>query len=162
MLSSGIETALNQQINLEFESSYLYQSMASYFDKEGFSGFASWMKLQAKEELAHMEKIYSYVYDRGSSVILDAIQKPKHDWSSVLEVVKDAYKHEQYITKNIHSVLEAAIKESDHGTVHFLQWFVEEQVEEEAATRTILEKLEFVGGNHAAMIMMDREVGSRK
>jgi len=161
MLSEKMSKALNKQINAEMYSAYLYLSMAAYFESVSLSGFAKWMEMQTMEEMSHAKKMYDFVNERGGRVILEAIEQPKTEWSSPLEAFEDAYKHEQYVTSLINSLVDLALEEKDHATNNFLQWFVAEQVEEEASADAIVQKLKLVGGKGNAIFMMDRELGQR-
>ncbi len=161
MLSEKMSKALNKQINAEMYSAYLYLSMAAYFESVSLSGFAKWMEMQTMEEMSHAKKMYDFVNERGGRVILETIEQPKTEWSSPLEAFEDAYKHEQYVTSLINSLVDLALEEKDHATNNFLQWFVAEQVEEEASADAIVQKLKLVGGKGNAIFMMDRELGQR-
>ena len=161
MLSKTMEKALNEQINAELASAYIYLSMAAYFEATNLRGFAGWMKAQAQEEQGHALRIYDYVYDRGGKVTLTAIDGPKTAWSSPLDAFTNAYEHERYITGRINDLVGLARKENDYATETFLQWFVEEQVEEEATADSIVQQLTLIGDSAAGLFMMDRELGSR-
>lgn len=161
MISEKILRVLNEQVGKELYSAYLYLSMATYFDAEDLQGFARWMKVQAKEELGHAMKIYEYIYERGGRVELPALEKPRCRWDSPLEAFKQALEHERFITSSIHSILELARAENDHATANFIQWFVKEQVEEEAQVELIVKKLQKLGDSPVAIYMLDRELGSR-
>lgn len=161
MLSEKMLEALNKQINAELYSSYLYLSMAAYFESISLSGFAKWMEAQTMEEMAHAKKMYDFVNERGGRVILEAIDKPQTEWSSPLEAFEAAYKHEQFVTGLINDLVDLALQEKDHATNNFLQWFVGEQVEEEASASEIVDKLKLVGDRGNAIFMMDRELGQR-
>ncbi len=161
MLSEKMEKALNEQVNAEFYSAYLYLSMAAYFESQGLDGFAKWMEAQTMEEMSHAKKIYDYINERGGRVILEAIEKPKVEWESPLEAFEDAYKHEKYVSSLINKLVDIAIDERDHATNNFLQWFVAEQVEEEASAEEIVQKLKLVGNKGNAIFMMNRELGQR-
>jgi len=162
MLSKQMEESLNKQINAELYSAYLYLSMAAYFDSISLDGFSHWMKLQAKEETEHAYKIYGYVYERGGSVILEAINKPPTKWDSPLAVFEDAYKHEQKVSEMINNLVAMAREEKDYATENFLQWFVEEQVEEEANADEVVQKLKMVKDSRNGLFMMDGKLGQRK
>ena len=161
MLSEKIENALVEQINAEFYSGYLYLSMAAFCEALNFEGFANWMQVQAQEELSHGMKIYRYVHERGGRVILDTIEKPEAEWSNLIEVFDQVYKHEQKVTSLIYDLVSAAREEKDFATESFLSWFVDEQVEEEANASALLEKLQFVEGKGAAVMMLDAELKNR-
>ena len=129
MLNQEMEEQLNEQINAELYSAYLYQAMAAYFEDEDLDGFANWMDIQAQEELSHARKIYDFINERGGRVKLKAIEAPQNEWDSPLNAFEDAYAHEQKITKMIDDLVNLAIEENDHAANSFLQWFVDEQVE---------------------------------
>lgn len=161
MIPEKVLRLLNEQVGKEIYSAYLYLSMASYFDAEDFQGFAHWMKVQAKEELGHAMKIYEFIYERGGRVELPALEKPTCHWNSPLEAFKQALEHERFITSSIHNILELARTENDHPTANFIQWFVKEQVEEEAQVELIVKKLQKLGDSPVALYMLDRELGNR-
>jgi len=133
MISKKIEKALNKQINAELYSAYLYLSMVAYFESVNLPGFANWMKVQTQEELMHAMKIYDFVNERGGRVVLKAIEAPPTEWDSPLDAFEATYKHEQKVTGLINNLVNLAIEEKDHATSSFLQWFVNEQVEEESS-----------------------------
>ncbi len=161
MLSKKMEEALNRQINAEMYSSYLYLSMAAYFESIDLGGCAQWMKAQTQEEMVHAMKIYDYVHERGGKVTLAAIEAPPTTWDSPLAVFEQAYKHEQYVTSLINELMELAIAEKDHATQIFLQWFVSEQVEEEASANAVVQKMKLAGESSGGLFMVDRELGQR-
>jgi len=161
MLKEKVEAALNNQINEELYSSYLYLSMAAFFESQNFSGFANWMKIQSQEEYGHAMKIYNYILDRDGNVNLQKIEAPKGNWKSHLEAFEDALKHEQKVSKSIYDLVELSFSEKDHATNTFLQWFVNEQVEEESTSLKINERLKLTGDNKGALFMLDRELGMR-
>jgi ferritin len=161
MLNEKIEKALNNQLNAELYSSYLYLSMAAYFQSINLSGFASWMDVQAKEEWAHGMKFYSFINERGGRVVLQAIDAPSSEWDSPLAVFEAVFKHEQKVTGLINELVELALKERDHATNIFLQWFVTEQVEEEDSANDIVQKIKLMGDAKGALFMLDRELGQR-
>jgi len=161
MISEKVQEALNDQVNKEFFSSYLYLSMATYFDANNWKGMSIWMRYQAQEELYHALKFIDYIEEAGGRVKLDKVEKPKIEWESPTEVFQDAYDHECMISKSINKIVDAALKESDHATHNMLQWFVNEQVEEEATAQEILEKLKLVGDNGVALFMIDKELSAR-
>ncbi len=161
MLNQKLEDAINEQITAEFYSAYLYLSMAAYFSAMNLSGFENWMKVQTQEELFHGMKFYTYVNEKGGRVVMEAIEKPDIDWAHPASVFEHIYKHEQKVTALINSLMDLAIQENDHATNIFLQWFVTEQVEEEASASAILEKLKMIGDNSNALLMLDKELGTR-
>ncbi len=162
MLNNKIEKALNEQINKELFSSYLYLAMAQWFESKSLRGFAHWLTMQHDEEHEHANKIIKYVNDRGGRVILQPIKGPKTEWSSPLEAFQETSKHEQFISQSIHEVLDLAIKENDHPTQSFLKWFVDEQVEEEANAQEIVDHLKMLGDAKHGIFMMDRQLAERK
>ncbi len=161
MINSKVETALNEQVNAEIYSSYLYLSMSSYFSSINLSGFAQWMKSQALEEMVHAMKIYDYINERGGRVLLTAIDAPPTSWDNPVVVFTETLAHEQKVTGLINNLVDIAIAEKDHATNIFLQWFVSEQVEEEASVDEVLQKLKMVGDQGHGLFMMDRELGAR-
>lgn len=161
MISPKIQDALNKQLNAEFFSSYFYLSMSAYFEAKDLQGFAKWFRLQADEEYVHALKIFDYIYQIGGEVKLDKLEGPKTEWDSFLEVFQDTFEHEQKVTKSINDLLEFAYKEKDHATVNFLQWFVSEQVEEEATSQQNVKKMEMIGESKSGLFMLDKELGNR-
>ncbi len=162
MLSKTIEDALNKQVNREFFSSFLYLAMAAYFESENLCGFAHWMKVQAGEEKAHAMRIFKYIIEAGGRARIAAIEAPKGDWKSASEVFEHAYEHEKKVTGMIHDLVTLAIKEKDYATQNMLQWFVAEQVEEEAQTLAIKEKLAMIGTQKPLLLMIDHGLGKRE
>jgi len=161
MFTARIEKELNDQLNREFFSSYLYMSMAAYFQSIDLLGFANWMNIQAKEELMHAEKYYNFIHERNGTVELEAIEKPQTKWSSPLEVFEASIVHENFITKSINGIVDAALEEKDHATNIFLQWFVTEQVEEEANVTEVIKKLKLMKDFPGGLYMIDKELASR-
>lgn len=160
-LSSPMETALNQQINAETYSAYLYLSMAAYFDSLNLPGFAQWMRVQTQEELVHAMKFFSFVNERNGRVLLQPIAGPPTDWASPLAAFEAAYEHEQKVTGLINNLVDLALQERDHASNIFLQWFITEQVEEEASANDIVQKLKLAGDNPHHLFVLDRELGTR-
>ena len=161
MLKPSIQDACNKQINAELFSSYLYLSMAAYFESKDLPGMANWMRVQAQEELVHAMKFFGFVNERRGRVILESIGDPKTDWDSPLQVFEDAYKHECGITGLINGLVDLAVSEKDHATQALLQWFVIEQVEEEASADAVVAKLKMVGDNAMGLMMLDKELSAR-
>ena len=161
MVSQKIVDALNLQVNKELFSSYLYLSMSAYFDSKNLSGMTQWMKLQSQEEYEHAMKFYDFILRLGGKVKLSAIEEPQTDWESPLRVFEDSLHHEQYISKSIHQLMDLAIEESHHPTKSFLQWFVDEQVEEEDSVQQVVENFKMIGDDKGALFMLDRELGAR-
>lgn len=161
MINERLEKAINEQINAEMYSAYLYLSMSAYFEQENLSGFANWMRVQFQEEQFHAMKFFGYLNDRGGRVTLKAIDKPKLQWSSVEDVFEDTLAHERLVTDKINRLMDIAIDEKDHATASFLNWYVDEQVEEEATAEEILNRIRMVQGTGNGLFMMDREFASR-
>jgi len=162
MIGKKIEHVFNEQIRHELGSAYLYLSMAAYFQSVNFDGFARWMRVQAKEEEAHGMKFFDHIRDRGGRVELEALAKPEVSWSSPLEAFRAAYGHEQFITGKINGLYALAEKEGDYAAKVFLDWFVKEQVEEEAAASGIVQLLERIENSGSGLVMLDRELGKRE
>jgi len=161
MLKDPIEKELNKQLNAELYSEYLYLSIAAYYEAEGLPGFASWMRAQANEENAHAMRIYDFIIERDGRVTLDSIDSPPMEWSSPTDAFEAAYDHEVEITEMIDDLVAFAREENDNATENMLQWFVAEQVEEEATAQDILDKLEYVGDDGPGLLMVDQELGKR-
>jgi ferritin len=161
MLNEEIQKALNDQINNELYAAYLYLSMSAYFKAANLEGFAHWMRMQREEEIAHAMKIFDFVQDRDGRIELQALDKPQADFESPLVVMEQALGHEQKVTQRINELYELAVKHKDYPTQTLLQWFVTEQVEEEATAKQLADQLKLVGDNTAALLMLDRELGAR-
>jgi len=142
-------------------SGYIYLSMSAHFGSQNLGGMANWMRIQAHEELMHAMRFYNFINERGGRVILAQVDEPKTDWNSALDAFEDALKHEQLVTSLIHGLVDLAVSEKDHAANNFLQWFVEEQVEEENSVQTVVDKLRLVGDNGVALFMLDGELGRR-
>ncbi|HNR58158.1 MAG TPA: ferritin [Methanothrix sp.] len=156
--------ALNEQVRAELYSSYLYLAMSAHFSATNLPGFANWMRVQAQEELMHGMKIYDFVIARGGRAELLAIEKPPFEWASPLQVVEEVYSHEKKVTGLIHALVDLAAGEKDHATTNMLQWFVDEQVEEEANAREIVEKVRMAASGDegiGALYILDRDLGMR-
>jgi ferritin len=162
MLSKKIENVINKQINAELWSAYLYLSMSAYFESINLGGFANWMRVQAQEEVGHAMKFYHHVIERKGRVMLAAIAIPTVNWKSPLNAFEDAFKHEQKVTGMIDDIANIAAAEKDHATSSMLQWFIDEQVEEESSTDAIVQKLKIIGTNTGGLFMLDRELAQRK
>ncbi len=162
MIKEKILEPLNRQLNAELYSAYLYLSMAAYFESVSLKGFANWMRVQAKEELTHAMRFYDYIVERGGRVKLDSVEKPPSEWNSPLDVFEAVYEHEVKVTSMINDIVDLALKEKDYATYNMLQWFVNEQVEEEASADEIVRKLKMVGDEGRAIFMIDRELAQRK
>lgn len=162
MVKEKMVDALNEQINAELYSAYLYLSMSAYFEDVNLTGFSNWMRVQSQEELNHAMKIYDYVVELGERVELFTVQKPPKEWGSPLAAFEAAYKHEQHVTGLINNLVDMAIADKDHATNNMLQWFVAEQVEEEASANEIVQKLRLVGEDGRGLLILDRELAQRK
>lgn len=160
-MNEKVYKALNEQIKHEFYSSYLYLSIASYFENIPLEGFAKWFRKQAAEEHEHAMKIYNYINDRNQNVDLQAIEKPPAKFKSIEEIMKMALEHEQKVTKWIYNIYDMAIKEKDHATHVFLQWFITEQVEEEKNAQDNYDQIVFIGDDKAALFVLDQNLGKR-
>jgi len=158
MLSPKILDALNAQINAELHAFYTYLSMSAYFTAENFPGFAAWMRHHSDEEMVHAMKIYDFINDRRGVVKLTAISDPRTTWANPLEVFEDALKHEQQVTALINNLVKLSRNEGDYATDSFLQWFVDEQVEEEAIVDAKIQDLKHVGDSRSALFLIDRDM----
>ena len=161
MLSTTMNDAVNEQIKWELYSSYLYLAMSAHFAGRGLDGFAHWMRLQAQEELLHAMKFYDFVIARGGHIHLQTVDAPPNDWKSPLAVFEATLTHEEHVTARINNLVNLALDERDHASNIFLQWFVTEQVEEEANVGEVLHKLRLVGDAGEGMFMLDKELGGR-
>jgi ferritin len=161
MLSKKMEKALNEQLNAELYSAYLYLAMSAWFESQNLPGFAAWMRIQHREETVHGMKFFKFVTERRGRVALKAIEEPGKEWKSSLAAFEAAFEHEQYITGRIGDLVNLAVEEKDHAANAFLQWFVNEQVEEEASVDSIVQKLKMAEKSPGAILMLDHELGKR-
>lgn len=161
MIGKKVEKAINEQINKELYSAYLYHAMEAYFSSINLKGAANWMRIQAMEEMTHATKFFGYIDERGGKVELDAIAKPPKEWDSPLAVFQAAYEHETKVTESINNIVNLAISEKDHATVNFLQWFVNEQVEEEASADAVVQQMKLAKDAPGALFMIDKELAAR-
>ena len=161
MLTKRMEEELNDQIVREMFSSNLYLSMSSYFESINLRGFANWMRIQAQEEFAHTMKFYEYILDRGGRAIIGQIEAPRNQWENVLDVYSEVLDHERAVTASINNLVKIAREENDFATDNFLQWYVAEQVEEEANVSDVLEQLKMIDGKGAGLFILDRELKQR-
>ncbi|MHB9026075.1 MAG: ferritin [Armatimonadota bacterium] len=159
MISHKMEAAINKQINAEYYSSYLYLSMSAYYESIDLAGFANWMRVQAQEEMVHVMKFYTFLNERGGRVVLKAIDGPPTNWSSPGEPFEDAYKHEQKVTAMINDLVTLALEERDYAANSFLNWFVDEQVEEEKSADSVIKQLKLAG--EQGLFHIDRELATR-
>ncbi len=161
MINKKVEAAINKQINAEIYSAYLYLAMNAYFSSVNLMGFANWMRIQALEELTHADKFYNFVVSRGGRVKLEAIAAPPVEWKSTLAVFEETLKHEQKVTALINDLVDLSLKEKDHATGSMLNWFVDEQVEEESNAENIIQQLKLMGESGHGVYMLDRELAGR-
>jgi ferritin len=161
MLKEKVQKAINDQINAEQFSAFLYLSMSAYFYDKGLPGFANWMYIQYQEELTHANKFFKYVNDRGGKVTQKAIEQVETDFDGVIDAFEKTLEHEQKVTASINNIMDVALAESDHATVSFLKWFVDEQVEEEANVTELLDTLKLINGQGNGIFMLDRELRGR-
>lgn len=161
MLTPAVEQALNNQVQKELHSAYIYLSMAAYFEAENLPGAAHWMRSQAGEEQQHAMKLFDFIIDRGGRVALQAIGEPPASFASPVAVFEAAYAHEQTVSKSIHDLYALALHENDYPTQVMLQWFINEQVEEEKNANAIMSQLRMVGNSPAALFMIDRQLAAR-
>ena len=161
MLNKKVEKALNDQINAEFWSAFLYLSMSAHFQSENLAGFANWMKVQYQEESAHAMILFNYANERGGKVILKAIDKPETEFKNAIHVFETTLNHEIKVTGLINNLMDIAIVEKDHATTNMLQWFVAEQVEEEANASEILSQLKLIKNDGQGLLLLDRELKAR-
>lgn len=162
MIGKPMQDAMNEQINKELFSSYLYLSMAAYFEDKNLPGFGNWMRLQADEEREHAMKFYDFILERGGKVLLKAIEAPKTEWSSSLEVAEEVAAHEVKVTASINALYELALKEKDYPAQVMLQWFITEQVEEEKNAAEIVANLKLIEERGTAVLMLDHWLAKRK
>lgn len=161
MINEKVGKILNEQVNKELYSAYLYLSMSAYFSDIGLLGFANWMRVQFQEEQAHAMFIYDFLLDRGEKVILTAIDAPRTTWASPLEVMEEVLKHEIYVTGLINNVVSVAEDVKDRATMSYMNWFVDEQVEEEANAKEIIDKLKLIGDDKSALYLLDKDLAAR-
>lgn len=161
MLNEKMEEAINEQINREMYSSYLYLAMSAYSSAKGLPGFAHWFRIQVEEETIHAMKFFDYLNRQGANVKLKEIKEPPMEFGTPLEMFLKTLEHEQFITRSIHELVDLAIAERDHATNAFLQWYVNEQIEEEENDNDIIAKLKLVGDNINSLYMLDNELAQR-
>jgi ferritin len=162
MIGKKMEKAINEQINKEFYSAYLYLAMAAQCENLGLKGFGNWFRVQYTEELTHALKFFEYVNEQGGRVELAAIEQPPVEFKSPLAMFEQSYKHEQYVTQSIHGRVDLAVKEGDHATRSMLNWFVDEQVEEEANAHEIVTKMKMIGPSGSGILYLDGKLAKRK
>lgn len=162
MISKAMQDAINEQINKELFSSYLYLSMAAYFEDINLPGAANWMYIQADEEHEHAMKLFAHLVDRGGRVHLKAIAAPETEWAGPMAAFKAVYEHEQHVTKSIHDLYETALKEKDYPAQVMLQWFIDEQVEEEKNAAEVVASMERIEAHETAVLQLDHQLAKRK
>ena len=160
-MNKEILDAIQKQINLEAYSAYVYLAMAAYFDNISLDGCASWMKLQAKEELSHMMKFYDYVVSQNEEVEFQLIKKPVKSWDTPLSAFKTALEHEKKVSAAIHKIMDLSIAHNDHRTRQFLMWFIEEQVEEEQEVQSIIDKIALIREERSSILIIDKALMKR-
>ncbi len=161
-LTKTMQDAMNQQVAHEFSAAYLYLSMAAYFGAKSLNGFSQWMRVQAREEAVHAMKFFDFIEDRGGRVQLPALEQPRAEFGSPLEVFEYAAEHEAKVSAGIHRLYEMAQKDKDYASQAMLQWFITEQVEEEKTSTRIVETLRMIGDNASGLYMFDKELGQRQ
>jgi len=161
MIGKAMQDAINEQINKELFSSYLYLSMAAYFEDKSLPGFAHWMRVQEAEEREHAMKFYDFLLERGGKVALKAIDAPKTEWASTMEVMEEVAAHEAKVTASIYALYELALKEKDYPAQIMLQWFITEQVEEEKNAAEIVASLKMIEAHETAVLQLDHRLGKR-
>ena len=162
MISEKMQTALNEQVNQEFYSAYMYLSMSSYCNTIGLPGFSHWMRMQYEEENMHVTKMYDYIQTQGGAVHLKAIKEPEQEFGTPLDIIQTTLEHEQHVTTLIHKLMDLAIEEKDYASQTFLQWYVTEQVEEESNVNDILLPLRMVGNDKGGLMMIDQQLAGRQ
>jgi ferritin len=161
MLSDRLLNSLNEQVNYEFYSEYVYMAMSAYCESEDLKGFANFFKVQATEERFHAMKFFDYIYQMGGRVTLKAISEPENDFDDILSVFIEGLNHEREVTKRIYNLANIASEEREHATISLLKWFIDEQVEEEDNFNNLIKKLRRIGNNSAALYMLDDELALR-
>lgn len=162
MLKERVLAALNDQLNSEYYSSYLYLSMCAYFEAQGLRGFAHWMRVQSQEEMGHVMRFFNYINDRNGRVLLQSLEAPPAEWASPLAAFEAAYEHECSISRRIHDLARLAAEEGDWATGAFLQWFINEQVEEERSVGEVVQILRRIGEHPPALYLLDRQLAERQ
>lgn len=161
MLTQKMETELNKQLNAEYWSAYLYLAMSAYCADEGLAGCANWMRVQYQEEISHALKFFDYIIERGGKVTLTPIAEVPAKWNGIIEIFEETLNHEKKVTSLINNLMDVAIDERDHAAKSFLQWYVDEQVEEEDNVKSILDQLKMVQGSGNGLFMIDKDLSTR-
>lgn len=160
-IGNELAEAINDQINFELYSGYIYLAMSAWFEEKKLPGMAHWMNMQADEEYIHAKKLWTHVVERGGRVTMKAIAGPKNEWDSPMDAFKDALHHEETVTKRIYKLGDIADNEKDRAAQSMLRWFYDEQVEEEASVQEVLDQLEMIGDSVQALFMVDQKLGAR-
>ncbi len=160
-MNEKVLKALNGQVNMELYSAYLYYAMAGYMQSINLPGFCRWLEVQAMEEVYHAFKLYRFINEKRGRPVMQPIEGPPNEWASPLEAFEAAFAHEQKVTASINNIVDLAAKEKEFATVAFLQWYVAEQVEEEASADAVVQNLKMAGGAGQALMMLDREMAAR-
>ena len=161
MISKDLQDALIEQLNKEYHSAYIYLGMSAYCSKEGFNGAANWFLIQYQEEVAHGMKLFKYLEDQNVHILLPSIEQVDVDFNSLLDVFEKSLAHEQTMTRNLNNLSDLAMKNKDHATYNLLQWYVTEQVEEEATVSAIIDHIKLVGDNGYGLYTIDKELAGR-
>jgi ferritin len=161
-MNEAVQTALNRQITHELSSAYFYLSASGYCESINLAGFAQWLRRQSQEEVGHAMRLFDFLHDRGSRARLQALAEPAHDFASPLDTFTQALRHEQAVTASIHEAYALAAREQDYPAQVLLQWFISEQVEEEKSVTRIVEELKMIGDNVSALLLLQRDLGSRR
>lgn len=161
MINEKMQNAFNDQINKELYSEYLYLSMKAYFERLNLKGFVNWFSVQVQEEHAHAMGMFDYVHERGGEVELEAIAKPETDWASPLACFEQVLEHEEFVTSRINALMDVAEEIKDRAALSFLNWYLKEQVEEEASVGGVLATLKLIGDDKKALLMLDKELAAR-
>ena len=161
MISPKMVQAINEQINFEIYSSYLYLAMTGYFHDRDMPGAANWMRIQAQEELLHATMMFNYLVEREGRAHMAALNGPENEWASPLDAFEKALEHERIVTGRINALMSLALSEADHATAQFYQWFVKEQVEEEAKAKAIVQQLRLAGRDGQGLLLIDRDLATR-
>lgn len=161
MLKDSVQQALNDQVKQEFHAAHIYLSMCAWFEDQGLPGFANWMRMQYQEELGHGIKIFDFIIDRDGKAVIEGVEAPPTEWASPLAAFEAAHDHEKSVSRSIDELYNLADEENDHATKVMLQWFITEQVEEEASTKQAVDRLKLAGDDSSALLMLDQQFGDR-
>jgi len=161
MINEKVGNIINEQINKELYSAYLYLSMSAYFSEIGLLGFANWMRVQTQEEQAHAMLMYDFLINRGAKVVLKTVDAPPSNWTTPLQVLEEVLVHEVYVTSLINNIITVAEEVKDRATISYMNWFIDEQVEEEANAQDIISKLKLIGEDKSALYLLDKDLAAR-